>query len=75
MCVCSVLMLPVKKDDTGLLMEASSLSCYGRLTVVSNVDDGGFALNVDNEQKVCRAIMKRVQWSNAGIVVDRMHTR
>jgi hypothetical protein len=23
--------------------------CYGRLAVVSNVDDGGFALNVDKE--------------------------
>jgi hypothetical protein len=23
--------------------------CYGRLAVVSDVDDGGFALNVDNE--------------------------
>jgi hypothetical protein len=24
-------------------------SCYGRLAVVSDVDDGGFALNVDKE--------------------------
>jgi hypothetical protein len=23
--------------------------CYGRLAIVSDVDDGGFALNVDNE--------------------------
>jgi hypothetical protein len=23
--------------------------CYGRLAVVSDVDDGGFALNVDKE--------------------------
>jgi hypothetical protein len=68
-------MLPVKKDDTGLLMEASSLSCYSWLAVVSDVDDGGFALNVNNERKVCHAITKQVQWSNAGIVVDRMHTR
>jgi hypothetical protein len=49
--------------------------CYGRLAVVSDVDNGGFALNVDNEQKVCRAIMKQVQQSDAGIEVDRMHTR
>ncbi len=35
----------------------------------------GFALNVDNERKVCRAITKQVQWSDAGIEVDRMHTR
>jgi hypothetical protein len=25
------------------------LTCYGRLAVVSDVDDGGFALNVDKE--------------------------
>jgi hypothetical protein len=49
--------------------------CYGRLAVVSDMDNGGFALNVDNEQKVCRAITKQVQWSDAGIKVDRMHTR
>jgi hypothetical protein len=24
-------------------------SCYGRLAVVSDLDDGGFALNVDKE--------------------------
>jgi hypothetical protein len=24
-------------------------NCYGRLAVVSNLDDGGFALNVDKE--------------------------
>jgi hypothetical protein len=34
----------------------------------------GFALNVDNEMKVCRAIMKQVQRSDAGIEVDVMHT-
>jgi hypothetical protein len=49
--------------------------CYGRLAVVSDVDDGGFALNVDNERKVCHAITKQVQQSDAGIKVDRMHTR
>jgi hypothetical protein len=35
----------------------------------------GFALNVDNELKVCRAITKQVQWSDARIEVDVMHTR
>jgi hypothetical protein len=35
----------------------------------------GFALNVDNEKKFCRAILKQVQQSDAGIEVDRMHTR
>jgi hypothetical protein len=49
--------------------------CYGRLAVVSDVDNGGFALNVDNERKVCCAITKQVQRSDAGIKVDRMHTR
>jgi hypothetical protein len=27
----------------------TEMRCYGRLAVVSNVDDGGFALNVDKE--------------------------
>jgi hypothetical protein len=35
----------------------------------------GFALNVDNEEKFCRAISKQVQRSDAGIKVDVMHTR
>jgi hypothetical protein len=35
----------------------------------------GFALNVDNEMKFCHAISKQVQWSDAGIEVDVMHTR
>jgi hypothetical protein len=35
----------------------------------------GFALNVDNERKFCRAITKQVQQSDAGIKVDWMHTR
>jgi hypothetical protein len=26
-------------------------TCYGRLAVMSDVDDGGFALNVDNESE------------------------
>jgi hypothetical protein len=28
---------------------AAQQHCYGRLAVVSNLDDGGFALNVDKE--------------------------
>jgi hypothetical protein len=28
---------------------ARDVVCYGRLAVVSDVDDGGFALNVDKE--------------------------
>jgi hypothetical protein len=49
--------------------------CYGRLAVVSDVDDGGFALNVDKRvEKICRAISKQVQRSDAGIEVDVMHT-
>jgi hypothetical protein len=35
----------------------------------------GFALNVDDERKFCRAITKQVQRSDARIEVDRMHTR
>jgi hypothetical protein len=48
--------------------------CYGWLAVVSDVDDGGFALNVDNERKVCRAITKQVQQSDAGIEVVMIMT-
>jgi hypothetical protein len=51
------------------------LCCYGRLAVVSDVDDGGFALNVDKRVgKICRAISKQVQRSDAGIEVDVMHS-
>jgi hypothetical protein len=35
----------VRRPEWGVLV----LTCYGRLAVVSDVDDGGFALNVDNE--------------------------
>jgi hypothetical protein len=42
---------------------------------VSDVDDGGFALNVDKRvARICRAISKQVQRSDAGIEVDVMHT-
>jgi hypothetical protein len=30
-------------------MSSSGMECYGRLAVVSDMDDGGFALNVDKE--------------------------
>jgi hypothetical protein len=30
-------------------MDGKDMMCYGRLAVVSDVDDGGFALNVDKE--------------------------
>jgi hypothetical protein len=49
--------------------------CYGRLAVVSDVDNGGFALNVDKRvERICRAITKQVQRSDARIEVDVMHT-
>jgi hypothetical protein len=35
----------------------------------------GFALNIDNKRKFCRAMMKQVQQSDARMMVDRMHTR
>jgi hypothetical protein len=51
------------------------IQCYGRLAVVSDVDDEGFALNVDKRvAEICRAISKQVQRSDAGIEVDVMHT-
>jgi hypothetical protein len=49
--------------------------CYGRLAVVSDLDDGGFALNVrQGVERICHAISKQVQWSDARIKVDVMHT-
>jgi hypothetical protein len=35
--------VPCKQDPTGMG------PCYGRLAVVSDLDNGGFALNVDKE--------------------------
>jgi hypothetical protein len=32
--------------------------CYSRLAVMSDVDDGGFALNVDNEREVLPCYIK-----------------
>jgi hypothetical protein len=53
----------------------SQEECYGRLAIVSDVDDGGFALNVDKRvERICRAITKQVQRSDARIEVDMMHT-
>jgi hypothetical protein len=55
--------------------EYGGADCYGRLAVVSDVDDGGFALNVDKRvERICRAITKQVQRSDARIEVDVMHT-
>jgi hypothetical protein len=50
--------------------------CYGRLAVVSDVDDGGFCPECrQGVERICRAITKQVQRSDAGIEVDVMHTR
>jgi hypothetical protein len=38
--------------------------CYGRLAVVSDVDDGGFALNVDNELRGS-AVLLRSKYNGA----------
>jgi hypothetical protein len=49
--------------------------CYGRLAVVSDVDDGGVCPECrQGVEKICRAISKQVQRSDAGIEVDVMHT-
>jgi hypothetical protein len=49
--------------------------CYGRLAVVSDVDDGGVCPECrQGVERICRAISKQVQRSDAGIEVDVMHT-
>jgi hypothetical protein len=64
---------PLWLDGPFLLVDKDY--CYGRLAVVSDVDDGGFALNVDKRVgEICRAISKQVQRSDARIEVDVMHT-
>jgi hypothetical protein len=51
-------------------------ACYSQLAVVSDVDNGGVCPECQQRKgKFCRAITKQVQWSNARIKVDRMHTR
>jgi hypothetical protein len=50
--------------------------CYGRLAVVSDVDDGGICPECrQGVERICRAITKQVQRSDARIEVDVMHTR
>jgi hypothetical protein len=49
--------------------------CYGRLAVVSDVDDGGVCPECrQGVERICRAITKQVQRSDARIEVDVMHT-
>jgi hypothetical protein len=49
--------------------------CYGRLAVVSDVDDGGVCPECrQGVERICRAISKQVQRSDARIEVDVMHT-
>jgi hypothetical protein len=50
-------------------------SCYGRLAVVSDLDDGGVCPECrQGVERICRAITKQVQQSDARIEVDVMHT-
>jgi hypothetical protein len=49
--------------------------CYSRLAVVSDVDDGGVCPECrQGVERICRAITKQVQRSDARIEVDVMHT-
>jgi hypothetical protein len=49
--------------------------CYGRLAVVSDLDDGGVCPECrQGVERICRAITKQVQRSDARIEVDVMHT-
>jgi hypothetical protein len=59
----------------GPIMTDRYANCYGRLAVVSDVDDGGFCPECrQGVERICRAITKQVQWSDARIEVDVMHT-
>jgi hypothetical protein len=64
--------------ETGNLTMKSSATvskCYGRLAVVSDVDDGGVCPECRQRVgEICRAISKQVQRSDARIEVDVMHT-
>jgi hypothetical protein len=54
---------------------AQKWSCYGRLAVVSDLDDGGVCPECrQGVERICRAITKQVQRSDARIEVDVMHT-
>jgi hypothetical protein len=54
---------------------AEKANCYGRLAVVSDVDDGGVCPECrQGVERICRAITKQVQRSDARIEVDVMHT-
>jgi hypothetical protein len=46
MCVRSVLMLPVKKDNTGVLTEASSLSNIQDSKIIRHGDEGTYRQTV-----------------------------
>jgi hypothetical protein len=46
------------------MLEGSHGGCYGRLAVVSDVDDGGFALNVDKELRRS-AVLYRSKYNGA----------
>jgi hypothetical protein len=59
----------------GLKLERGDLDCYGRLAVVSDLDDGGVCPECrQGVERICRAISKQVQRSDARIEVDVMHT-
>jgi hypothetical protein len=47
-----------------LIIRECGLWCYGRLAVVSDVDDGGFALNVDKELRGS-AVLYRSKYNGA----------
>jgi hypothetical protein len=56
-------------------IESNPCDCYGRLAVVSDVDDGGVCPECrQGVERICRAITKQVQRSDARIEVDVMHT-
>jgi hypothetical protein len=57
------------------LSKLTNASCYGRLAIVSDLDDGGVCPECrQGVERICRAITKQVQRSDARIEVDVMHT-
>jgi hypothetical protein len=62
-------------DHLDRMVCAQDPLCYGRLAVVSDVDDGGVCPECrQGVERICHAISKQVQRSDAGIEVDVMHT-
>jgi hypothetical protein len=69
------LLQPIYPKPEAMPFETVAL-CYGRLAIVSDVDGEGVCPECRQRvERICRAITKQVQRSDARIEVDMMHTR